>query len=178
MPVGRLDRSQLLAGFAWPSAKGRLNSGGEIAMPSERHQRAAWPGVPQARRKVMQANRRRDTTPELQLRSALHRGGLRFRVDFPIRLAGKRLLRPDVVFPRQRVVVYVDGCWWHGCPEHWTRSRTNASYWAEKVEANRARDRRDTATLEQHGWRVLRFWEHEDVTRAAAAVSAVVHGAT
>jgi DNA mismatch endonuclease (patch repair protein) len=137
----------------------------------ERHQRAAWPGVPEARRSVMQANRRRDTGPELELRSALHRNGLRFRVDAPIRLPGARPLRPDVVFPRQRVAVYVDGCWWHGCPEHWTRSRTNAAYWAKKVAANRARDLRNTAALEQHDWQVLRFWEHEDMAEAAAAVA-------
>jgi DNA mismatch endonuclease, patch repair protein len=123
----------------------------------------------------MRANRRRDTTPERALRSELHRAGLRFRVDFAIRLPGARPLRPDVVFPRRRVAVYVDGCWWHGCPEHWTRSRSNADYWAEKVETNRARDRRDTAALQEHGWSVLRFWEHEDMTNAAVVVAGVVN---
>src|SRR4051794_28603431 len=100
----------------------------------------AWPGVPEARRKAMRANRRRDTGPELELRSALHALGLRFRVDVPIRPSEGRPVRPDVVFPRRRVAVFVDGCFWHGCPAHWTRSRTNQGYWDEKVVANRERD--------------------------------------
>ena len=122
----------------------------------------------------MRANRRRDTGPELLLRSALHRAGLRFRVDLPIRPGGGRPVRPDVVFPRRRVAVYVDGCFWHGCPVHWTRSRTNAGYWDEKVVANRERDARTTAALEADGWTVLRFWEHDDMNDAAATVMAVV----
>ncbi len=134
----------------------------------------SWAGVPEARRNVMRANRRRDTGPERQLRSALHELGLRFRVDAPIRPSGERSVRPDVVFPRRRVAVYVDGCFWHGCPEHWTRSRTNQVYWDEKVIANRERDHRTTAALERDGWTVLRYWEHEDMRAAARRVADVV----
>jgi DNA mismatch endonuclease, patch repair protein len=146
--------------------------------PSETSPRGpAWPGVPEARRNVMRANRRRDTGPERTLRSALHALGLRFRVDMPIRPVAGRSVRPDVVFPRCRVAVYVDGCFWHGCPDHWTRSKTNQGYWDAKVAANRDRDRRTTAILEREGWTVLRFWEHEDMGAAAARVADAVRGA-
>jgi len=122
----------------------------------------------------MRANRRRDTGPERRLRSELHRLGLRFRVDHPVRVAGHRPLRPDVVFPQKRVVVYVDGCWWHGCPTHWTKSRTNGEYWSSKITANRDRDARHRLLLEREGWVVVRFWEHEDMSTAARAVEAIV----
>lgn len=92
----------------------------------------------------------------------------------PIRPSGGRPVRPDVVFSRCRVAVYVDGCFWHGCPEHWTRSRTNQGYWDEKVNANRERDLRMTAVLEREGWTVLRFWEHEDMDAAARHVADVL----
>lgn len=139
--------------------------------------RERWPEVPEARRAVMRANRRRDTGPERQLRSALHRAGLRFRVDMPIRPSGGRPVRPDVVFPRRKIAVYVDGCFWHGCPVHWTKSRTNAPYWDEKVAANRERDARITAALEGDGWKVVRFWEHDDMQEAARRVEALARAA-
>lgn len=122
----------------------------------------------------MQANRRRDTGPELALRKALHRLGLRYRVDFPVRPTGGRLIRPDIVFPVLRIAVYLDGCFWHGCPLHGTRSATNRTYWDEKLAANRARDARTTAALKADGWTVLRFWEHDDPVRAAQLVSDLV----
>src|SRR5436305_15111497 len=97
-------------------------------------------GVPDARRRIMTANRRRDTGPELAVRSALHARGLRFRVDLPVRPASGRPIRPDVVFTRQRLALFIDGCWWHGCPEHGTRAVTNADYWGPKIDANRERE--------------------------------------
>lgn len=137
--------------------------------------RRAWEGVPPERRAIMRANRRRDTGPELLLRRLLHRRGLRYRVDFAIRPNAGRAVRPDIVFPGRRIAVYVDGCFWHGCPIHGTRAETNQAYWDEKIEANRQRDVRTTAALEADGWLVLRFWEHEDAVTAARVVEKAVH---
>jgi len=120
----------------------------------------------------MVATRRRDTAIELELRSALHRMGLRFRVDFPP-LEGSRR-RADVAFPRARVAVFVDGCFWHSCPEHGTQPKENGAWWAEKLEQNRRRDADTTRALQEAGWTVLRFWEHEDPDTAADAVRQAV----
>jgi DNA mismatch endonuclease (patch repair protein) len=109
---------------------------------------------------VGRGNRRRDTRPEVALRSALHRAGLRFRKDYPIRVGTVRA-RADVVFPRQRVAVFVDGCFWHRCPTHGTRPRRNSVYWDAKLAANVARDRRVDRALREDGWTVVRIWEHE-----------------
>ncbi|MGH2918157.1 MAG: very short patch repair endonuclease [Solirubrobacteraceae bacterium] len=136
--------------------------------------RGPWPDVPESRRAIMRSNRRRDTAPELAMRSALHRAGLRFRVDMPVRPAGHRVVRPDVVFPRRRLAIYVDGCFWHGCPIHGTQARTNAGYWRAKIAENQERDRRITAALEDDGWIVLRFWEHEEPAEMAARVAAAL----
>lgn len=121
----------------------------------------------------MQSNRRRDTKPELAIRRALHRVGLRYRVDFAP-LPGVRR-RADVVFTRQRVAVFVDGCYWHECPEHGpTKFGTNSVFWTDKIAANRARDADTTARLEEAGWLVLRFWEHDDPGASATVVADVV----
>jgi DNA mismatch endonuclease (patch repair protein) len=126
----------------------------------------------------MQANRRRDTAAELALRSELHRRGARYRVDFPIRPPSGRLIRPDIVFPRKRVAVFVDGCFWHACPIHGTRPTANRTYWETKLVANRARDLRQTQALESAGWVVIRVWEHEAPRLAAARILAALaaHG--
>lgn len=116
--------------------------------------------------KVMQGNRRRDTAPELRLRSELHRRGRRFRVDHPIRLAAMRA-RPDIVFTRQRVAIYVDGCFWHRCPMHGTEPKANSGYWKAKLDANVGRDRRVTEGLSRAGWSVLRIWTHVPAREAA-----------
>jgi DNA mismatch endonuclease (patch repair protein) len=119
----------------------------------------------------MAAIRRRDTRFELAVRSSLHAAGLRFRVDFPIRLRGMRPIRPDVVFTRRYVAVFCDGCFWHGCPEHAQRPGIrNAHYWVPKIEGNRERDARHAAALEAAGWTVLRFWEHEDPVQVAMEI--------
>jgi DNA mismatch endonuclease (patch repair protein) len=102
----------------------------------------------------MAAIRRRDTGPERAVRSLLHARGLRYRVDLPIRLAGHRPIRPDIVFTRQRVAVFIDGCFWHGCPEHGQRPGIrNGAYWSPKIAGNAERDQRHTAALEAAGWR-------------------------
>jgi DNA mismatch endonuclease (patch repair protein) len=118
-------------------------------------------------------NTRVDTKPELALRSALYRRGLRFRKDLRIKL-GTFATRPDIVFTKRKVAVFVDGCFWHSCPDHGTRPKSNTSYWLHKLEANVARDRRNDAALEEAGWTVVRIWEHEDVGDAVERVSAAV----
>jgi DNA mismatch endonuclease, patch repair protein len=108
----------------------------------------------------MRRNPRRDTGPEIALRSELHRRGLRFRKDLPLRVPG-RVVRPDVVFTRARVAVFVDGCFWHACPIHGNQPRANTEYWRPKLARNVARDRAVDSALQAAGWRVLRAWEHE-----------------
>src|SRR5579859_4803362 len=88
----------------------------------------------------MRANRSRDTSPELALRSALHRAGLRFRVNFKVRADDRRPISVDIAFPRRKVAVFVDGCFWHGCKEHRTIPVANRAYWAPKIEENARRD--------------------------------------
>lgn len=123
---------------------------------------------------VGKGNRRTDTKPEVALRSELHRRGLRFRKDHPIRVEGRRPIRPDVVLTRARVAVFVDGCFWHGCPEHQVVPKSNPNYWIPKLRRNIERDREVDAALEDDGWTVLRFWEHEDPAQAAVTVALAV----
>ena len=123
----------------------------------------------------MAAIRRRDTAFERGVRSALQRAGLRFRVDLPIRLDGLRPIRPDIVFTRQRVAIFCDGCFWHGCPEHGRRPNVqNEHYWTPKIAGNRDRDAQHTGALEGAGWTVLRFWEHEDRSVVVLRITDVV----
>lgn len=135
-----------------------------------------WPDVPELRRAIMRANRRRDTAPERALRTALYAAGARYRVDFPVRPCGGRPVRPDVVFLRRRLAVFVDGCFWHGCPIHGTQPATNRDYWSRKIAENRERDARTTRALEADGWTVLRFWEHDDPAIAATRVLSALRG--
>ena len=127
-----------------------------------------------ASRRVMQANRRRDTKPEVALRSALHRAGLRYRCDLRIDLSGGRV-RPDIVFTRRRVAVFVDGCFWHACPEHGTHPKANQQYWAQKLSRNVERDALNTTLLVDAGWIVVRVWEHEAVDTAVERVQAALN---
>lgn len=123
----------------------------------------------------MRAQRRRDTAPEVALRRELHRRGARFFVDrAPLRSLRRRA---DLVFPRKKVAVYVDGCFWHSCPQHATSPKTNAQWWADKLAANVVRDRDTDARLAAAGWRVVRIWEHEDPTEAADRVQAALSSA-
>ncbi|BCN41999.1 very short patch repair endonuclease [Prescottella equi] len=123
----------------------------------------------------MRAQRRRDTAPEVALRRELHRRGARFFVDrAPLR--GLRR-RADLVFPRRRVAVYVDGCFWHSCPQHATSPKNNAQWWADKLAANVVRDRDTDTRLADAGWMVVRIWEHEDPTEAADRVQAALRAA-
>ncbi len=114
----------------------------------------------------------RDTKAEIELRRILHRRGLRYRVDQPV-LPGVRR-RVDLVFARARVAVMVDGCFWHGCPEHATWPAHNADFWREKIESNRLRDRDTDERLDEAGWLVVRVWEHTDPLEAADRIEALV----
>ncbi len=105
---------------------------------------------------LMSRIRGRNTAPETILRKALWAQGMRYRIH-----ARTPVGRPDVVFPGRRVAVFIDGCFWHGCPEHYVRPRTRNAFWDAKLADNVARDRRQTLELETQGWRVLRVWEHE-----------------
>ena len=120
----------------------------------------------------MRGNRNRDTRPELAVRSAVHALGLRYRVAArPI--AGVRR-SADLVFRRRRVAVFVDGCYWHGCPDHFMLPRTNVDYWSAKIGRNRARDAETDALLAEAGWTVIRVWEHEDPRQGADRVREVL----
>ncbi len=117
----------------------------------------------------MRGNRKRDTVPERKLRSALHARGLRYRVNVRVPVANG-YVRPDITFNRARLAVFVDGCFWHGCPQHGTAPRTNGTYWEAKLARNRERDVRDTFRLEDQGWTVVRVWEHEALDHAVPKV--------
>lgn len=120
----------------------------------------------------MRANRSRDTRPELAVRRLVHRAGLRYRVD--VRPLAGFNRRADLVFTRAKVAVFVDGCFWHGCPEHHTVARTNADFWEAKVRRNRERDAETTTVLQKAGWQVLRVWEHEEPAAVAREVEQLV----
>lgn len=123
----------------------------------------------------MSTARRRDTAPELALRKAVHALGLRYRVAYPV--PGQRRRTIDLAFTRAKVAVFVDGCFWHGCPTHGSSPRQNSAWWTQKLAANYARDRDTDRMLDELGWTVLRVWEHEDFSEAAARVAASVLGA-
>lgn len=128
----------------------------------------ATPTTP-GRSRNMQAIRRTDTKPEVLLRSALHRAGYRFRKDLNIYTSSRRV-RPDIVFTARKVAVFVDGCFWHCCPQHGRQPAVNSGYWSPKLQRNAERDRLADAALESDGWTVVRIWEHEPLEVAVAAV--------
>lgn len=121
----------------------------------------------------MRAIKRTGTKPEIALRAALHAMGLRFRKDLRLDLPDRRV-RPDIVFTRRRVAVFVDGCFWHACPEHGRPPTSNDWYWTPKLQRNVERDREADQALAAAGWTVVRCWEHEPVSEAAERVRAVV----
>ncbi|MDN6873689.1 very short patch repair endonuclease [Pseudomonas citronellolis] len=113
--------------------------------------------------------RGRNTTPEMQLRKALWREGLRYRVQ--LRVEGTR---PDIVFTSCRLAVFVDGCFWHGCPQHYVMPRSKMEFWSTKLATNTNRDRIQTRRLISNGWRILRFWEHEVETEPERVVAEII----
>lgn len=111
----------------------------------------------------------RNTAPEVAVRRLLHAAGLRYRVNFPVPGMPRRTI--DIVFPKAKIAVFLDGCFWHGCPVHATRPKANAEWWRNKLDKNIARDIETTQHLEAAGWTVLRFWEHELPDTVARAVA-------
>ena len=126
--------------------------------------------VSTASRNRMRANRRANTRPEIRIRSVLHRKGFRFRKDFPIRLSGRRIVYPDIAFTKKLVAVFVDGCFWHSCPEHGTTPKSNQDYWIPKLQQNIERDHDVSRQLRIAGWSVVRIWEHENPEEAVATI--------
>lgn len=122
--------------------------------------------------KRMQSQARRDTGCERSIRRALHARGLRYRVD--CRPVADLRRRADLVFPRPRVAVFVDGCFWHGCPEHCRPTKTNTAWWAKKIARTKARDAETTLLLRERGFVVIRVWEHEDPLAAADRIESIV----
>lgn len=132
---------------------------------------SSWASTPGVRRS-MQSNRGRDTGPELRLRHVLHAMGLRYFVNRrPIKSVRRTA---DIVFPRARVAVFVDGCFWHSCPEHGTSPATHGSFWNAKLARTAERDLETDQMLQGAGWHVVRIWEHEDATSAAAAIAELI----
>ncbi|MFH8991612.1 very short patch repair endonuclease [Streptomyces sp. NPDC017940] len=156
---------------AWRMAR----EAGHLAEPERDHAphptTSSW-ATSKATRAVMQGNRGRDTKPELLLRSLLHRRGLRYRVN--ARPIADLRRTADILFPTERVAVFVDGCFWHGCPEHHRPSTRNAGFWQDKIDGNRQRDSETTTILSRNGWTVVRVWEHEDVAEACERVACAV----
>lgn len=120
----------------------------------------------------MRRTGRKDTAAEVAIRRELHRRGHRYRVD--LRPSDRLRTRADIAFTRWRVAVFIDGCFWHGCPDHWTAPKANAAWWREKIEANVARDRRTDTALAAEGWLVVRVWEHEKVPTAVARIESTL----
>jgi DNA mismatch endonuclease (patch repair protein) len=120
----------------------------------------------------MQANRGRDTAPELAVRRLLHRAGFRYRIHY--RCPDLRRRTIDIAFPARRVACFIDGCFWHQCAEHYVEPKTNTRFWQDKLAANRRRDRETDASLGDAGWIVLRFWEHQSPTVIADEIGRLV----
>lgn len=129
------------------------------------------PSSPETSRRMAKV-RQKGTGAEVALRRELYRSGLRYRVDFEVLKKPRRVA--DVAFPGLRIAVFVDGCFWHGCPEHATWPKQNAEFWRQKIETNRARDADTNSRLRDIGWTVLRFWEHESPVTAAEVVEQVI----
>jgi DNA mismatch endonuclease, patch repair protein len=118
---------------------------------------------------VMRANTRQNTQPELRIRSLLHSTGVRYRVNRRL-VCGELRTRPDIIFHGRKIAVFVDGCFWHMCPKHGTRPRSNPSYWDDKLRGNVERDARVNRALRNAGWTVLRVWEHSKPETAVARI--------
>ncbi|MER5501215.1 MULTISPECIES: very short patch repair endonuclease [unclassified Streptomyces] len=131
----------------------------------------AKPSSPEvSARMSRQANR--DTKPEVAIRKLLHAAGYRYRVNERVPGMSRRTI--DIAFTRAKVAVLIDGCFWHGCPLHATRPKSNAEWWRVKLERNMERDRETNEHLTEEGWTVLRFWEHEAPEEVALRVAAAV----
>lgn len=149
-----------------------VGSLGSSAAAAARTGKASWASNSGVARS-MRSNRRKDTKPEIAIRSLLHNQGLRYRVDFAP-LASHKRRRADIVFTRLKIAVFIDRCFWHGCPEHATYPKRNEDYWLPKLARNIERDRETDAILREAGWTVIRIWEHEDVERAVESIKRTI----
>lgn len=120
----------------------------------------------------MAATPQRDTSAEMMVRKRLHSLGFRYHVDRLILEAPRR--KADISFPRLKIAVFIDGCFWHGCPQHVTWPKKNGTFWRQKIDTNRARDQDTTKRLKALGWTVVRIWEHEDPILAANKIEKVI----
>ncbi|MET9554989.1 very short patch repair endonuclease [Streptomyces sp. NPDC006645] len=120
----------------------------------------------------MSRQARRDTAPEVAVRKLLHASGHRYRVNARVPDMPRRTV--DIMFTKAKVAVFLDGCFWHGCPLHATRPKANAEWWREKLDKNMARDKETSAHLQAGGWTVLRFWEHESPVHMADEIAETV----
>ncbi|MGQ4414663.1 very short patch repair endonuclease [Streptomyces sp. SAS_269] len=114
----------------------------------------------------------RDTTPEIAVRRLLHASGLRYRVNVPVPGMPRRTI--DIVFGKYKIAIFMDGCFWHGCPEHATHPKANSEWWRQKLDRNMGRDIETTEHLTAAGWTVLRFWEHEEPLTVALRVQEAI----
>jgi DNA mismatch endonuclease (patch repair protein) len=166
-PLGKVDgptrRAKLIQG--WESARSMGLVQDDVS-PSD-----SWASSPEVRNS-MRANRGRDTGPERQLRSELHARGLRYRVS--VRPLPQLRRTADIVFTKAHVAIFVDGCYWHGCPEHYRPATKNREFWHTKIADNKTRDAETTRVLAEHGWTVIRCWEHEDTKSVADRVVAIL----
>jgi len=129
------------------------------------------PSSPEASRRMAKV-RQKGTDAEVALRRELYRIGLRYRIDYEVLKKPRRVA--DIAFPGLRIAIFVDGCFWHGCPQHASWPKHNVEFWRQKIEANRHRDADTNERLRGMGWTVLRFWEHESPAEAAEVVARTV----
>jgi DNA (cytosine-5)-methyltransferase 1 len=169
--LGRDEAEQSTLRATGNSARSGAANGPPTTPPRGTSRRGVPPASSEIIRRRMSTTKRRDTGPELALRAQLHRMGLRYTIDRPV--DGTRR-RADIVFSGPRVAVYVDGCFWHGCPDHGTLPKKSREWWRAKLDANRRRDADTDARLREAGWVVLRFWEHDDPAVAAKLISTTV----
>ncbi|MEU7612324.1 very short patch repair endonuclease [Micromonospora sp. NPDC049204] len=138
-------------------------------MPSTEPKKLPPAPPPSSATTTMKANRSQDTKPELALRRALFAQGLRYRVGLRLTVPG-RSVRPDIVFPRHRLAIFVDGCFWHGCVQHGRMPSDPSGYWQEKLARNKSRDIAVNQALRAAGWTVFRFWEHVAPSEAVVSI--------
>lgn len=137
-------------------------------MASQIEKGISWASSP-AVRNSMQGNKSKDTKPEMIVRRYLHASGLRYRVHSrPIKDWNRRA---DIVFPRVKIAIFINGCYWHGCPKHYKKPKTNTVYWTQKIERNIERDVETFKRLRTEGWSVIVLWEHENLDKKAIKVA-------
>jgi len=170
MYIGEVDMSTRAENLsaAWRIVQARNLLTPELTMSS----RTRPVPVSENSRAVMRANKSKDTKPERSIRSAVHARGFRYRVHTRPISSFRRTA--DMVFPASKVAVFVDGCFWHGCPEHYRPAKRNADFWNSKIEANKERDHATDRELDRQGWVVIRVWEHEPVEAAVDRIAEAV----